>query len=93
MPDLAPSTSIGMKSSRDLASLLKEACRLLAEAMPRLKPDTLLASLCSISWSASIPISLWVANTGCQRKLRCKEASRDAGRWTLLGLKHCASWP
>ena len=58
MPERAPSTSMGMKSSRDLASLLREACRLLAEAMPRLRPDTVLASRSSISWSASMPMSL-----------------------------------
>lgn len=49
MPDLAPSTSMGMKSSNDLASLLREACKLRVEAMPLLRPDTVLANLCSIS--------------------------------------------
>lgn len=58
IPDLAPSTSIGTKSCRALASLLRDACKPRAEATPLLRPDTVLISLCSISWSAIIPMSL-----------------------------------
>lgn len=58
IPDLAPSTSMGMKSFRALASLLRDACKPRVEAMPLLSPDNVLVNLCSISWSAIIPMSL-----------------------------------